>query len=745
MIKRAGYLLLMRLVLCGLQLLVLGGGALAADKVLDASRMSQVPVSLTDYFAVLEDPSRTLTLDDVQTPAVAARFKTDLPPGEALNYGPTASAHWLRLHVSNPGDQTVERMLEIASPALFIIQFHQPDGNKVYRTVVTGKSRPFVERPYPNRFFVFPISLPAQSEQVIYLKITTAQEFFVVPARLWERKSFHAYERRDYVIQAWYFGMVMALAVFNMLLFAFLRNAAYLFYVAFASAVALTFAANTGLGAEFLWGNSPVWARISVHETVSLSAVVLMLFMQRMFVTRVLVPKLDRALKLMVIVNIGFSLSAPAYFATISQPMTLVHAVSALLIFATSIVCALLQQRNAYFFVAAFSVLCVGVLLNTVHLVGIKLSSTVTEDGPQMSSALALLLMAFALVDGFNVIRREKAEAQRLALLAQEETLRAQADALEAQHRMVEALRSSERLLEGRVAERTAELSATVDHLKKTQADLVQAEKLASLGALVAGVAHELKVPIGVALITASDLENDAKEFQGVLNRGELRKASLTQFVESTVPMAELISKSCETAATLISSFKQVAVDQTSEQRRVFDLCALVDDNIAALRPTFQSASWRLEVDIATGISCDSYPGPLGQVIANLVQNAAMHAFAGRDGGSDGGSLGGSPGDSFSGVLRITASVQSDSVRMIFADDGNGMEAEVLAHIFEPFYTARTDQGNPGLGLSISLNIVTGVLGGSLYASSEPGAGSIFTVNFPLVAPTQAPQSKARG
>ncbi|MBK9346731.1 MAG: hypothetical protein IPN06_10015 [Burkholderiales bacterium] len=128
-------------------------------------------------------------------------------------------------------------------------------------------------------------------------------------------------------------------------------------------------------------------------------------------------------------------------------------------------------------------------------------------------------------------------------------------------------------------------MRATIDRLKQTQADLVQADKLASLGALVAGVAHELNTPIGNALVTASALEDATRALEASMVRGEMRKSTLTYFVESTVPMAELIGRSCRRAADLIHSFKQVAVDQTSEQRRTFDLNQLVEDNIAALRP----------------------------------------------------------------------------------------------------------------------------------------------------------------
>ena len=276
-----------------------------------------------------------------------------------------------------------------------------------------------------------------------------------------------------------------------------------------------------------------------------------------------------------------------------------------------------------------------------------------------------------------------------------------------------------------------------LEDLRETQTQLVQSEKMASLGHLVAGVAHELNTPISNALITSSMLADSTNMLKTAIDQGEMRKSNLIDFAGDAVQMADVINRSCQRAATLISSFKQVAADQTSEQRRTFDLHSLIVDNIAALRASFKGVMWGIETEIPDGIECDSYPGPLGQVIANLVQNAALHGFEGR----------------VSGTLKITAIVKpgGNEVEMLFSDDGNGIDPTILAHIFEPFYTARPGrdqgrkQGGPGLGLSISLNIVTGVLGGTLSAASEPGCGSQFCLTFPLKAPQRNPNNAGNG
>lgn len=263
-------------------------------------------------------------------------------------------------------------------------------------------------------------------------------------------------------------------------------------------------------------------------------------------------------------------------------------------------------------------------------------------------------------------------------------------------------------------------LEMTLHDLRAAQSQLVQSEKMASLGQLVAGVAHELNTPIGNALVTATVLESSARELQDSVAKGQLRKSTLSSYLERCVPMAELLSRSCTRAADLISSFKQVAVDQTSERRRAFNLRGLVVDNFAALRPSFRNTAWAIELDVPDHIECDSYPGPLGQVISNLAQNAAVHAFDGLA----------------KGTLTVRAKLLDEQVELVVEDDGKGMDSETQARIFEPFYTTRLGRGGSGLGMSIVLNIVNGIMGGKLHVDSEPGRGTRIVLVFPRVAPS---------
>ena len=681
--------------------------------VLDVRALADQAIPLNRYIEVLEDPQQSLTLVDVQKPEHANRFKPVAEPDQQLGFGVTESAYWLKLRLHNSTPAPREAMLEITFPRLGHLGFHVLSTDGQLQNSQTGQLLPFAQRPYPHHFFVLPITMPAQATQTVYLRVQTGNTMNV-PARLWSREAFEAYERHDYVSQALYFGMVMAMAVFNLLLFLALRDVNYLLYVAFVASIALTMAAFNGLAYEFLWTNSPAVSTAVTFIGPSVAMMTLLLFTRRMLNTATLMPRLDMGLKICMALNLLAPLGLFFAFAHAIKPGYLLVALTTSLILLSGIVGSIQRQRSAYFFVIAFAALCVALFMAQLRGFGLTPNQETTTNYIQLGSAIEMLLLAFALADRFNVLRREKEQAQT--------------EALQAQQAAVQTLQTSERLLEARVNARTIELTTALEHLQHTRDDLVQAEKLASLGALVACVAHELNTPIGNALTTASTLQHRMQEFGNTVARGELRRSALDDVVRDGQEMADLITRSCERAGQLINSFKQVAVDQTSEQRRHFDLRTLVEDNIDALRPSFKRAPWVIQIDIPDGLDCDSYPGPLGQVIANLVQNAALHAFADRP----------------QGLLQISARAVDDSIALRVEDDGRGMAPSTLAHIFEPFFTTRLGQGGSGLGLSVSHNIATGMLGGHLTVSSKLGHGSCFILHFPKVAPEFARPSRGQ-
>lgn len=273
--------------------------------------------------------------------------------------------------------------------------------------------------------------------------------------------------------------------------------------------------------------------------------------------------------------------------------------------------------------------------------------------------------------------------------------------------------------LEGKVAERTRHLEDALAKLQNMQMELIEAQKLSALGSMVAGISHELNTPIGNAVTTASTLQHLMQETKLTLNTPSVSRSALQTSLGQAQDMAELILKSTEKAAALIGSFKRVAVDDTSQQRRPFDLAQLTEDLLRTMQPSLKHCPWIIECAIEPSMVLDSFPGPLDQVLTNLIQNAQVHAFP----------------DGRSGTLHIEARQSGDQVALVVRDDGVGMPADVAQRVFEPFFTTRLGQGGSGLGLSIVRTLVTKKLGGTIQLTSAPGVGTCFTLYLPLNAP----------
>ncbi|MFZ4624468.1 MAG: PAS domain S-box protein [Rhodoferax sp.] len=282
--------------------------------------------------------------------------------------------------------------------------------------------------------------------------------------------------------------------------------------------------------------------------------------------------------------------------------------------------------------------------------------------------------------------------------------------------------------LEERIRKRTESLTQANLDLQKAFTDLrlmqdhlVQSEKLASLGALVAGIAHELNTPIGNGLMAISTLEQRAKTFRTQMSEG-LRRSDLEAFLAGVETAGQIATRNLARAAELITSFKRVAVDQTSVQRRQFELAEFVHEILLTLQPMIKRSPAQVAVDIPA-LTIDGYPGPLGQVVSNLIQNSLVHAF----------------GDRTSGQISISAQAQSDLIKLTVSDDGCGIPAELVRRVFDPFFTTRLGNGGSGLGLHIVHNIVTGMLGGAIDVQQQPGSGASFVITFPRCAPALAP------
>ena len=274
--------------------------------------------------------------------------------------------------------------------------------------------------------------------------------------------------------------------------------------------------------------------------------------------------------------------------------------------------------------------------------------------------------------------------------------------------------------LEELVAARTAELTKALDTLSLTQEELVRRDKLAALGTLVAGVAHELNTPIGNSLVIATTMAEHAEALEQDIAAG-LRRSKLTNYLARAREASDILVRNLHRAARLVSSFKQLAVDRTSSQRRIFSVSELLDELVLPLRISLRQRPVSVELRIEPGLSMDSYPGPLSQALSNLFENCLVHAFDPHT----------------PGKIRVAvAPVAPDDIAISIEDTGLGIAPDVAERVYDPFYTTKLGSGGSGLGLHVAHNIVTGILGGKIDLHSVPGSGTTFTLTLPRVAPS---------
>lgn len=266
------------------------------------------------------------------------------------------------------------------------------------------------------------------------------------------------------------------------------------------------------------------------------------------------------------------------------------------------------------------------------------------------------------------------------------------------------------------IREKNDELQQALEHLHLAQDELVRKEKLASLGALVAGVAHEINTPIGVAITAASHLGDHVKRIAKLRQSGQLTASYLENFEAMAIESSSMVLRNLQRADELVRSFKQVAVDQSSDQRRSFNLRDYIEEILLSLQPKLKPTKHEVIVACRDDIVLDTNPAAIYQTLVNLVMNSLIHGFE----------------DMQEGQIRIDVTLMDDMVVMVYSDNGCGMSEQVLSQIFDPFFTTRRGRGGTGLGMHIVYNLVTQMLKGKIEVKSMPGQGTSTSIQFPL-------------
>jgi len=261
-----------------------------------------------------------------------------------------------------------------------------------------------------------------------------------------------------------------------------------------------------------------------------------------------------------------------------------------------------------------------------------------------------------------------------------------------------------------------SQLKKTLATLEQTQEQLINSEKMVALGGLVAGVAHEINTPIGVSVTAASYLSEKSEELMGLYQEGKLKRTDMQSYFESSSETIKILSLNLKRASDLINSFKQIAVDQSVEEKRRFKVKEYINEVLLSLNPKLRKTKIKASVMCPDDLEIYGHPGSLSQIVTNLVMNSLTHAY----------------NDGDTGEITINIYLEDNIVNFIYSDDGSGIEQKNIGKIFDPFYTTRRGRGGTGLGLNVVYNIVTQEYSGNIKCTSEPNMGTTFTIKFPL-------------
>lgn len=655
------------------------------------------PINLTPYWTVLEDPRQQWTIEDVTGDALASRFVAPRQTKDSLNFGFRTRAVWLRITMLNTSTRVLERQLEIAFPPLHQVEFYVPN-EAGFERLVSGNANIFEDRPLVHRNHVFPVSLPTGSESTFYLRVASDSSIDI-PARLWVPQAFVQNSLHEYMGQALYFGMLLALGLYNLLLFASMRDRTYLYYVLFVASNALALIGYNGMGFQFLWPHSPAWSTIASLTGFGCTALTILLFQRNLLTTAETVPRLDRVIRLFIGLNLlqvaGFAVLP---FHTMVTPGIALDALTMLLALMVGLACWRRRQASAGYFLIAFGSLVAVGILSAARSFGAPLPAIFAVHGLEIGSSLEMLLLSLALADRFRLMRHEKE-------LAQEQ--------------LVENLKRSERVLELKVAERTAELTRTnadlLDHERALQEARQAAEDASRMKSeFLANMSHEIRTPMN-AIIGMAYLA--LRTELGAVQRDYVEKIHVA-------------ARSLLGIVNDILDFSRIEAGRIDIEEAVFSLNDLLG-NVITL--TSQAAfDKRLDYSIAlapaTPVDLVGDPLRLSQVLVNLLGNAIKFTHAGR-------------------VRLDCTPLENDGATVVIlfsvSDTGIGITAEQQSRLFQAFSQADSSitrkHGGTGLGLSISHKLVQ-AMGGALTVDSEPGAGSCFafSLRFGLALAAQA-------
>lgn len=641
------------------------------------------------------------------------------------NFGITPSTIWLRIDLVN--QMANEKFyLDLSYPILNEVVFYWEGPGQRIDSLNTGEQVPITERRFPFQNFIFPLFLPEGESGRLFLKIRSSEQI-IVPLELHNQESFILRLNSVDIWIAIYIGVFLAMFLYNIFIFFTVRDRSYLYYVAYVLLIGATQLALGGFTYRFFWPSVPWLAQHSVIFLPALSGVFANLFSLRFLSLRQQLPRtlpLLQALNVFYLINIGISLLGYHHLAqSLLQINAMLGAFSLLVI---ALYLSVKGKRQARFFLLAWTPFLIGIFIYILRDQGILAMNEFTRYVLYLGSGIEVLVLSFALADQINIFRQEKEISHQKSVEIMEENAR--------------IVRSQNLMLEKMVSDRTQalrnsnqELNKALAELKGTQAQLVESEKMASLGQLTAGIAHEMNNPLNFVSANLGPLKRDLNQVLDLMSKMEAvaveeDREAVRRKIEALKQEADFDYVKSE-MESLIEGIREGSSRTTEIVRSLRVFARLDEDDLkyASLEDGISSSliivnnllDSNIEVvkDFGNIPQVECYPGKLNQVFLNILTNS-IQAIKAKFGQKSG------------GKIRVQTWMEGANVRIAFHDNGQGMKEEVRARIFEPFFTTKEVGEGTGLGLSIVYKIME-KHHGQVSVHSKWGEGTRFEFTIP--------------
>lgn len=712
----------MRKIYCFI-ILVFGYQLVSANDtiIIDSNLTSRFIGKEIDFF---EDKQRTLSFDAITKSGKFLPLNKDI-----ANFQVSESFFWLRFTILNTNN-TERNLIEVMQPLLLTVDFYYPDSNNVYQVTTGGQQYPFGHRKYQGSAgFVYDLNLKPGETRTYYLKIRGEKQVLVPLQIITEKALDHTIVNRNFWIGC-YSGIIIVMVLFNIFIYMSTRDKSYLYYVLHTLFVGLTQATLLGFTFKYFWPNNTWFADYSIFLFTCLVSLAGVQFLIQFMHVKRNAPVFFKMLKGFQIVYVVFLItSAAGYESDTFGAILGFQFLVAIFILVISIFLYKKGFAEAKYYLIGWSSLLLGIMVYVFKDVGILPYNNFTAYSLLFGSSAQVTLLSFALADKINIYKKDKEKSQEEALQALLENER--------------IIREQNVMLENKVTERTQELrvvnsdlSKVLQDLKDAEGHLVESEKMAALGQLTAGIAHEINNPINFVTSNVVPLKRDVDVLLDIMNNIEEIGLSEVPKAEKLKQMDECkeeydfdylkteinhlingISEGANRTASIVKGLRIFSrVDE--DDLKLADINEGLDSTIVLVN-NLLSNKITLKKEYGTLPMIECFPGKLNQVFLNIISNA-IHAINKQN------------GDKPTGILTLKTAANKDHISVHIEDNGTGMDEKTRKKIFEPFFTTKDVGEGTGLGMSIVYNIIK-KHNGQIHINSTVGKGTEFIIDLPII------------